>query len=353
MTMDQFDALAATWGWKHIGSNAYGVHRNYPFSVYLGTGRLTTLTVTFRLRKGLKARAVRALRKELPKGCSLAQPQAGAVHLVCAGTDGALEESLRRAMDAATATFQEEGLLPPDVCPYCKHKDCDALAAQGGARAKPAGNTGNVVVGAALGGMVGALVAQSLSAPATGYVPVHRACVQERAAAGAAHAQKNLVAGSYGKGLLGAVLGALVAAIPSIAFQVATYSYFYLLAILVPLGAWFGYKKLGGRQTMAAFWIVAAVTLVTTWFVVDQVVFYFMFCEGNWVNPFFTMGFFYEYYYLEDIIADLIYPTLWTVVGLVAVFGQCKKERASVSIEDAGVAVESLLSYTPRGGVGL
>lgn len=353
MTQQELASLAGARGWKCIGSNAYGVHRGYPFSVYLNTGRMSTLTVTFQLDRALKAKAVRALKKELPKGCSLAQPQVGTLHLMCAGPDGGLEELLRQGMDGVTAALSEQGLLPPEKCPYCKKTGCDALAAQGGARAKPNGNAANVAVGAAVGGMVGAAVAGSLSAPATGYVPVHRACVEERTAARAAHAQKNLVAGRYGRGALGGLLGALAGALPYIAIQAASYYMLPLLCILIPLGAWFGYKKLGGKRTMAAFWIVAAVTLLTTWVLTDQIVFYIILCDGELLNPLFTIGCFYDYFYLSEIISDLVYPTIWAGVGLLTVFGQCRKEKADTAIEDAGVAMDSLASYTPRGRVEL
>lgn len=350
MTLEEFSAWAGTRGWKCIGSNAYGVHRGYPFSLYFKPGRVTVLTATFRLKRSLPGKLVRPLIKSLPKGCSLLQPQQGVVNLLCSGADDVLDGNLRQAMDAVTTALSEHNYNPPDTCPYCKKGGCDALAAQGGARAKPEGATSNVVMGAVVGGMVGAALAQSLSAPATGYVPVHRACVQDRAAEGVTGAEKQRIAGSYGKGILGALLGGLVGALPSILLQAFAGYYVPLLFLLVPMLAWFGYKKLGGKMTMVGFLVVAVVTLFITWFLVDQVVFYLMFLSAGLVPSVLeTVPYFYEYYYMSDIIADLAYPTLWSVVGLVAVFGQCRKSHASVTIEDAGVALESLQSFSPRG----
>ncbi len=354
MTLEGFASMASARGWKCIGSNAYGVHRNYPFSLYYNGGRVTSLTATFRLKRSVSGKIVRPLNKSLPKGCSILQPQQGVFNLVCAGADEVLEGNLRTGMDAVTAALAEGGYGPPDICPYCKQRGCDALAAQGGAGARPGPNTSNVVMGAVVGGAVGAALAQSFSTPATGYVPVHRTCVQDRAAEGTASAHKSLVEGSYGKGLLGAVLGALVGALPTILFQAFTYSYLALLSILIPLAAWFGYKKLGGKRTMGAFAVVAVVSLFCTLFVVDQAVFYLMFVqEGIWPNVLESVPYFYSYYYMEDIILDLLYPLLWTVIGLVGVFGQCRKSKAVTTIEDAGVALESLQSYTPRGEMDL
>lgn len=350
MTLEEFASFSTAKGWKCIGSNAYGTYRGYPFSLFHKPGKITSLTATFRLQKGLTGKPARALQKSLPKGCTLMQPVAGTMNLVCAGSDEVLEGNLREGMDAVTTALSEANLTPPDTCPYCKKKDCDALAAMGGGYA--AGNVVRDNSAAVLGGAVGYAVARA-SSQASGYIPVHRACVMEKSADTVASAEKNLVVGSYGKGILGAVLGGLVAAIPSVLLAFFAQYSLALLYMLLPMGAWFGYKKLGGKQSKGAFWIVAVISLLHA-FTIEVTTGYAFFVQitGLWPSLFAFIPYFFEIMGPGDLLADLLYPLVWLVVSLFAVRSQIGR-TAHHDIQDASVAMESLASYTPRGSAEL
>lgn len=311
MTVEEFGSFAAGRGWKCAGPNAYGVYRTYPFSLFLKSGRVTSLTAEFRLGKGLPTKVQRAINKELPKGCSLMQPQAGTLNLITAGTEETLEQNLRTGMDAVTTALRDAGVSPPEACPYCRQKGCDSLAAIGGS-----------------------------------YLPTHRACVTEHSTDTVAQAEKNLVVGSYGLGILGAFLGGLVASIPSILTVVFLESTWAILYLLLPMGAWYGYRKLGGKQTKGAFWIIAAMSLLHTLITVEVgsgYVFYVQ-ATGQWPNLLAFIPYFYQLMG-ADIIVELIFPVFWLVLGLFTTRGKIGR-TAHHEIRDAGTAMETLMSYT-------
>lgn len=218
MIKEAFEGFAAGRGYKRLGDAAFGVYKGYPFHANLQTAGKGAVAFAFRLEGTAAAADLKALRKELPKGYSLATPAKGQYNLIC---DGArrkgMDAGFSAALDLVTAAFRELGLRPPETCPLCGRGGCDCLA----------------------------LV--------NGYVPAHRDCLEGQAAQTARRAERNLAGGNYVTGFIGAIIGGIVGALPTVLTALWLGRIFSLLYALIPICAYYGYKLLKGKMNRGAF----------------------------------------------------------------------------------------------------
>lgn len=338
MTIEEFGSWAKSRGYQWLGSNAYGVHRGFPFSVYLKTGKVSALTASFRVQKGMKGKALRALRRSLPKGCSILAPTAGRLDLVTAGPDEVLAEHFRAALDQTAQAMAEAGLTAPDKCPYCHQGGCDALSAIGGGPQK-------TNYGALAGGAVGVAVAQATT-QATGYVPVHRACVTEQASSAAAQAEVNTVTGSYFTGFLGAVLGGMVGALPSVACYFLGY-YVALFYALIPLAAYQGYRICRGKMNRGAFWFTLLSSVFQLFFIEQAIFFIYLTMELGYMPYLWdSVSFYFSIMEPGEILVDMLPSLLFLLLGIWFAWSKIRRTSAH-EVQDMTTAVETLSSYTP------
>lgn len=154
----------------------------------------------------------------------------GAIALMFTFT--APEESVEMVFDTAlqviTGVINATRAFVPDECPVCRLPGCDAF------------------------GLNGAF-----------YRPVHAACIQQKSTETFGKVQQNEYTGSYALGAVGALLGAMVGALPTILLMVLSNTISLWLTMLIPLAAYFGYSKLRGKMTkLSALFVAIASVLV-------------------------------------------------------------------------------------------
>lgn len=313
MTNEAFQSFTEANGWKSVEVGAVGVHKNYPFWAQLQPGRISTVHIIFQTTKGLSAKNVRALAKSLPKGCSFTQPTAGRFQAVCGGVDDLLLENVRRVMDAAAEAFREAGLQVPTACACCRKDGCDSLALWGGA-----------------------------------YMPVHRGCIEEKAAKTATSAQINTVNGSYVSGFVGAFLGGLVGVLPTILSVVLLERIVAILYALIPICAYQGYKMLRGKMNKGAFWITCVVSIFHL-FSMEQIYFYIAFVRefGLWPSIIDTTMLYWTLATPADIFSDMILSFVFLGLGIWIAWSHIRS-TASDAVQNMGIIHDSLTPYTGR-----
>ena len=313
MTNETFQAFAQTNGWKNVEVGAVGVHRGYPFWAQLQPGRISTVHVIFQTTKNLPAKGTRALRKALPKGCSFTQPAAGRFQAVCGGVDDLLLENVRKVMDTMTEAFREAELAVAGTCACCRKDGCDSLALWGGA-----------------------------------YMPVHRTCIEEKAAKAATNAQINTVTGSYVTGFVGAFLGGLVGLLPTILSVVLLERIFAILYALIPICAYQGYKLLRGKMNKGAFWITCLVSIFHL-FSMEQIYFYIAVVRefGIWPSIIDTIMLYWSVATPGDIFSDMILSFVFLGLGIWIAWSHIRGTATS-EVQNMGIIHDSLTPYTGR-----
>lgn len=211
-----------------------GVYNEYPFAVTFfngSAGGKTTFMFYVQFAGKVPAKMIRLLRKELPRPTQVKPAQNyDPTHLALMVTtrDAAgLEIAVDRLLAAVARMAPEFGLRLPDLCPVCKQTGCDAFSFQHMA-----------------------------------YRPVHGHCVQHTAAAKVIAAETNIRHGSYFSGSIGAILGGVVGALPTVFILTFTDYIIAWLCALIPLGAYYGYKLFGGRMTKAVLAVVLPVSVL-------------------------------------------------------------------------------------------
>lgn len=227
-------AYAQTKGYRFVEGGIYGVYGGYPFAAVCAPNISGALVLQLKVTGEVDGGLVKAVRQEAPKGCSVqGVRKAGTLSAICSGkTTAAAVACFEQALEAAVGALRERGLRPPETCPICGQGGCDALALQGG------------------------------------YVPVHRACVENQSQAASARAEENAVMGNYFTGFLGALLGGLVGVIPNVLAAVLLERIFALLYALIPLAAYYGYKLCKGKMNKGAF-VCTLISSVINLFVVE------------------------------------------------------------------------------------
>ena len=308
MEVSTWESYAVSRGYRCVSGATVGVYNGYPFQGVLRTGKIDVMTVNFRLGKNPKGAAVRTTKKELPTGGGLVST-AGQMTLTCSGRDGDLIRNFEESMRTVTNMLREQGCPVPDVCPLCRKKDCDALA----------------------------LV--------NGYVPVHRACCENQAYNTVTQAELNRVQGSYVTGVIGALIGGLVGAIPTILTIWFLERIWVLLYALIPLCAYWGYKKLRGRMSRGAV-VVVILSSVLQLFIMEQVYFYMLIVVswGIWPSIFATVPLYFDLMTPAEIAQDMAMSVVFLALGIWIVFRQIKT-TGNDEVADASLRVESLQNW--------
>lgn len=290
------------------GKTFCGTYEGFPFAAAFTKGSTngpTVFTFRFMFDRNVKNKFYKTLRKQMRGIATVAQNvnynylwggAVGAALATASTTSPAMlnlnvvlnkNQPFDAAFDGLSAMVVQyaraEGYGIPQNCPVCKQPGCDAYAYS-----------------------------------RDGYVPVHAACVQQQAAQSYAAVQDNEVNGSYGLGVLGAILGSVVGAIPTILIVIFFSRIVGILCALIPLGAFYGYKLLRGKMTKAVLPIIIAVSLLMVpaiyyitqacWILVE---------DGYFIPP---MEFIAIALYVPgEVIADMLIYFLFTILGIIIV----------------------------------
>lgn len=308
MTQEMLQGFALSRGCRWANDVMVGSYRGYPFTTRLKEKNISVLSTGFTISGRLPGKVGRRLKKELPPRCSLTWSPA--LTLICSGQDDGLLETYTSAMETVTTALHEAGISVPDQCPFCRKPGCDSLALVGG-----------------------------------GYVPVHKACCEERSYSTVTNAEINAKQGSYATGLIGALLGGIAAVLPSL-FTIWFLERIYaVLFFLIPLGAYYGYRLFRGRMNRAAGVITILISLLMP-FALEQLVFYLTVATTFGIVPSIldTTALYFQYYTPGDMALSLAMPYLFLVFGLFVTFRQITR-TARHEVVDASAAMESLMPY--------
>lgn len=309
MTGEILQQFANTRGYKSLDNMMVGSYQGYPFVAKLQTKKLSTLTTVITTGGGkLPNRAGRQLRKQLPKRCGLTWN--GYLTLICSGRDEELLTTFTTAMDMLTNALRENGVTVQDKCPICKKGGCDTLALTG-----------------------------------TLYTPVHRECCQERSYAAATNAEMNARQGSYFTGVIGAILGALLATLPSLLTIWFVQKIYAALFFLIPLGCYYGYRLFKGKMSKAVGVITILLSLLMP-FVLELLVFYLTVATELSIVPsiWATTALYFQLFTVEEMVTSMLMPYVFLIFGFVVTFKQITRTSAN-DVDDAGVLLESMTSY--------
>lgn len=311
MNVEEFTSFAQSKGWRCVSNGAYGVYNGFPFSAKFQARAGGVIGVSFRTGGKASGKLVRALRKELPMGCSLVLTNADAYSLNCTApkNGGDLLASFTASMDKVTGAMHDMGIHAPDSCPICKRGGCECAAMLSGA-----------------------------------YVPTHRACVEAHGASAQARAEQAL-RGSYATGFLGAILGGVVGAIPAILCLNFMDQYVAVLYALIPLAAYYGYRICKGKMNSGAL-VCAILSSIVNMFTVEFFSIFIQLAQVRGAIP--TFGFawrvFLEYTQEGGFIISIITDAIFLGLGLWFTWGQIRV-TAHTEVQDAGMAAATLLEY--------
>lgn len=128
-------------------------------------------------------------------------------------------------------------------------------------------------------------------------------------------------------GILGAVIGGFIGAIPWVAMYVYGDMILSLLAIIIALGAQFGYKLFKGPVDKKLPWIIAVISIivvvVSTLFVIPSL----LMINEKIAFSFENLKILYEYEPFKNaILKDLAVSIIFTLLGISGTFAQLKKQ---------------------------
>lgn len=303
MTIQDFTAIAASYGMLTVDSLAFGELRGYPFTIAAKDPQIRNLTVSFKLAQKLTNQTLKHLRNQL-QGIGRVfrfSSDPYQVGITCAGQDQEVWNRLFTAMNLAVQEFQAAGLTIPQSCPICKKSGCDSLAYVG-----------------------------------NGYVPVHKHCCEQKSFGTMEKAEVNEHSGHYWSGILGAILGGTIAAIPTICTIYFMEMLYAILYALIPLGAYYGYRLCRGRMNKAVLPVVIGVAVLELFFV-QQVTWYLALHDayGIWPSVYESIVCFTVLVSPGDMIADLLKPALFTALGILISYNQIHRtNQTDVKVAD-------------------
>ena len=222
---------------QHNSLVRFGVWENYAVCVQQLAATSAFITVAIRSDKkniALSRELSRSLKAQGVKGLVLTpidQKVLAATFRATFKKQDDATEQFRRFMGAVLAVLRENGLAPADTCAISGASVSDSLCLM----------------------TVGAMLS---------YQPVNGALVHEQSVKAKEKAEENQANGSYGLGLIGALLGMLAGVIPNLLTIIGMERIFSLLFALVPIAAFFGYKLFRGKMDKGAVVIVILVSLL-------------------------------------------------------------------------------------------
>lgn len=235
MTQRQLNDFAQSRGLVCLGRTLTGVWDGRPFVASARSGRREVLLARISCARGPEQKAVR--QAQLPTGCRLSAGRKD-LRLRCCAAEEELFERFCAAMDAAAALLKEGHAGSEEVCALCGEEDWDSFA----------------------------LVKKR-------YVPVHQDCCERLRHRAQANAALNASGGSYLTGWLGALAGGLAGLLPT-ALTVWVWGQISAwLCLLIPLGAYHGYRLCRGRMDRMAV-AATVVSSLAQVFLLEQMRYY-------------------------------------------------------------------------------
>ena len=139
--------------------------------------------------------------------------------------------------------------------------------------------------------------------------------------------EKSQKEGNYLLGILGAILGGLVASIPWIIMYVYLEILWSFMALIIAYGAFIGYKTFKGKMDIKVPYIVGIVSILVVIFVTLYVIPCLLIMKEGITPTSEVISFLYsDAEFKSAIIQDLIFALLFTVLGISGVFKTLKAQ---------------------------
>lgn len=234
MTQAEFTGFMSQRGAVGDGKTYCGSFNNLPFTaVYIRgkSGGKTSAHLQIQFGGGNTNKLFKELRTLYGKSIAVYNNGANPAGVLALIINGKTDAEFTQTFDALLASIAN--LAPqyqlglPATCPLCKAGNCDSFALYNGYNQ-----------------------------------PVHAACVQNYAQKTHSDVQDNVLNGNYLLGFVGALLGGLVGAIIPLLLLIFADYVIYFLFILVPVGAYTGYKLFKGKRTKVAIPIIIVASLL-------------------------------------------------------------------------------------------
>ncbi len=211
-------------GYVVNGKTVYGTENGVPFSVTLTRGQAAA---RFALDRRMDSAERTAVKDELKRAGYKAALAGDGMSLLIKADSARPGASIIEALEGATAAGLQNGVPFSTECAFCGNRDADAF-----------------------------MLCPPKNGRSAGYRAVHQRCVASAQGEAEEKALRN--EGSYLLGLLGALCGAVVGALPTVLTIWLLDTIYAIICALIPLCVFYGYKLFKGK--MNAFSI--AVTIV-------------------------------------------------------------------------------------------
>ena len=314
MNLQELAHRGQSQNFRLVGTQILGIQNGYPFSLTLASkGKRDTVTLFFSVGSSIPYSMQKAIFKRLPRGSSVTRPIKNRLMVTYTEkNDGDIFEIVMAMLNVVSTEFSAspKAIIPATICPICKHEMCDSAA----------------------------LVAGQ-------FVPVHRQCAQEQTQRLVANAELNQESGNYLTGFIGALLGAIVGCIPTIATILLLKTEFGLLYMLIPLTSYGGYRLFKGRLGGIAR-IAVILTSLLAFVIMQPSIFYIFYAWEGYRGGFLSIFqmYFTEYIpYLDmsELVTDIGFGVLFLIVGIISSFsltGSTNRDR----IVEAGTNMDSI-----------
>ena len=320
MRADEFKQRALEWGMKDTNGFLVGEIDGYTlWTRVLGRPEGTAfISCTVCASTKIEQRVIKDIRRMKLKKTNIQRypSRNDAITLSFSGKGDAGFEDFLQALQLISDGLQRFKVQPSTTCAVCKNQDADAYAWYKNA-----------------------------------YLPVHRACIE-------AHSEKVIddyaerqESGSYGRGAVGAIIGAIVGMIPSLCLILFTEYIVAYLCALIPLASYKGYQLMRGKPTRAATWIIIACSMVSA-FLLEISVWYAMLVSVFRVFPsVWDTILFYMTYFDGETLASLLQTLLFVALGIAICFQRINKTAKS-EITGAAEVLDSIIDMPGQIGQG-
>lgn len=139
--------------------------------------------------------------------------------------------------------------------------------------------------------------------------------------------EKSQKEGNYLLGILGALLGGLIASIPWIIMYVYLEILWSFMALIIGYGAFLGYKKFKGKMDIKVPYIIGIVSILVVIFVTLYVIPCLLIVKEGITPTSEVIAFLYrDTEFKSAIIKDLLFALLFTVLGVSGIFKTLKAQ---------------------------
>ena len=316
MTLQDYARGLGERGLLIVKDRAFGQMNGYPYFIYPNWrgSVIHSLAAVFHFSQNVRPRY---LKNQVPDTKLTSGTNPGTLTMtvkVDKLDDG--KDSLNRffqKMGEFTDAAHKMGLTAPGKCPICKQGNCDSLA----------------------------LFPQ-------GYVPTHRACVEQSNFDRIRDAADNSEHGNHGLGILGAFLGAMLGCL--LVFLIAMFSgiIYAVLYVVIPLASYYGYKLFKGRMDKTALTSVLIFSILSLFafeFANFAVVWHRQI--GEWLSP---AGLFSRYFQIMSgsaMLSDMAMPALFLFFGILLDWNTIKSSNKTY-VQNAENQLQTLMVLDPQ-----